>query len=160
MQRPKRTLESSHDELDMKLELLQQLCLQDAADLQAPDNPHHRNRTSYLDERWIQAEYGWAMESAATSTVSFLDEAFTPSSPPIASPTTLAGELELELAASVASEDFNLRVFPSLPSSVPERTSSPAPANDDVLLYLYIYIYLYLYVHVDLNDLISRVLRV
>ncbi|KZT66581.1 hypothetical protein DAEQUDRAFT_449613 [Daedalea quercina L-15889] len=70
----KRSLEDNRDELDAKLELLQQLCLQDATDLQAPDNPHHQNRLSYVDERWIQAEYGWSVESAATSTVSFFDE--------------------------------------------------------------------------------------
>ncbi|KAH9924143.1 uncharacterized protein B0H18DRAFT_1012493 [Fomitopsis serialis] len=70
----KRSLENNHGELDAKLELLQQLCLQDAGDAQAPDNPHLRSRISYVDQRWLQAEYGWTMESAATSTVSFLDE--------------------------------------------------------------------------------------
>lgn len=70
----KRSLESNYDELDAKLELLQQLCLQDVGDVQAPDNPHHRSKIACVDEHWIQAEYGWAMESAATSTVSFFDE--------------------------------------------------------------------------------------
>ncbi|EPS94128.1 hypothetical protein FOMPIDRAFT_1153479, partial [Fomitopsis schrenkii] len=70
----KRSMESNYDELDAKLELLQQLCLQDVGDVQAPDNPHHRSKIAFVDERWIQAEYGWAMESAATSTISFLDD--------------------------------------------------------------------------------------
>lgn len=68
----KQSLESNYDALDAKLELLQQLCLQDVSDVQAPDNPHHRSKTAFLDERWLQAEYEWAMEP--TSTISFLDD--------------------------------------------------------------------------------------
>ncbi|KAI0945299.1 hypothetical protein AcW1_001549 [Taiwanofungus camphoratus] len=79
MQSPhsKRSLDACREELDAKLELLSQLCLQDVDDSQAPDSPsNHRDRSSYRDaitDQWIQAEYRWALEAADDSAVSLPD---------------------------------------------------------------------------------------
>ncbi|PCH45097.1 hypothetical protein WOLCODRAFT_139385, partial [Wolfiporia cocos MD-104 SS10] len=52
--RAKRSLDEGQDELDAKLELLSQLCLQDVtADA-------HTRRPSRFDDEWIEAEFGWA----------------------------------------------------------------------------------------------------
>lgn len=68
----RRTVATSQEELDAKLQVLQQLCLPELDLLRASD-ASLKDQSSYLDlstDQWVQAEYKWALEEASDSVTS------------------------------------------------------------------------------------------